>query len=41
MKKIRTEERAKAEMSLFRILHFASHGVLDATNPLYSYVALS
>ncbi len=36
-----TEERAKAEMSRFRILHFATHGVLEETNPLYSYVALS
>ncbi len=34
------EESAKAEMSRFRILHFATHGVLDWTNPLYSYIVL-
>jgi CHAT domain-containing protein len=27
-------------MSLYRILHFATHGVLDETNPLYSYIML-
>ena len=36
-----TEERAKAEMGRFRILHFATHGILDGTNPMYSHVVLS
>jgi CHAT domain-containing protein len=28
-------------MGRFRILHFATHGILDGTNPLYSHVVLS
>ena len=36
-----TEERAKADMSRFRVLHFATHGILDGMNPLYSHVVLS
>ena len=36
-----TEERAKAEMSQARILHFAAHGILDSANPLYSHIILS
>jgi CHAT domain-containing protein len=36
-----TEDRAKAEMARYRILHFATHGILDGSNPLYSHVVLS
>jgi len=36
-----TEDRAKAEMARFRILHFATHGILDGANPLYSHLVLS
>jgi CHAT domain-containing protein len=36
-----SEDRAKADMARFRILHFATHGILDGTNPLYSHVVLS
>ena len=36
-----TEDKAKAEMGSFSILHFAAHGILDATNPLYSHIVLS
>jgi CHAT domain-containing protein len=36
-----TEERAKAEMSKFDVLHFATHGVLDGKDPLYSNILLS
>ena len=36
-----TEERAKAEMSQFEVLHFATHGVLDGKDPLYSNILLS
>ena len=36
-----TEERAKSEMTRFRILHFATHGILDGINPLYSNLVLS
>ncbi len=35
------EERAKAEMGNYRILHFATHGVLDTLNPMYSHLLLS
>ena len=28
-------------MSRFRVLHFATHGILDGMNPLYSHVVLS
>ena len=36
-----TEALAKAEMPRFHILHFATHSVLDETNPLYSYGTFS
>ncbi len=36
-----TEDKAKAEMTRYRILHFATHGILDGANPLYSHVVLS
>jgi CHAT domain-containing protein/tetratricopeptide (TPR) repeat protein len=36
-----TEEKAKAEMGRFSVLHFAAHGILDSTNPLYSHIVLS
>lgn len=35
------EERAKSEMGKYRILHFATHGILDDQNPMYSNVLLS
>jgi CHAT domain-containing protein len=35
------EDRAKAEMGHYRILHFATHGVLDSTSPMYSNIVLS
>lgn len=35
------EQRAKAEMGRYRILHFATHGVLDDLNPMYSHLVLS
>ena len=35
------EERAKAEVGGYRVLHFATHGVLDDRNPMYSHVLLS
>ena len=35
------EERAKAEVGDYRVLHFATHGVLDDRNPMYSHVLLS
>jgi len=36
-----TEERAKVEMRDRRILHFATHGVLDDRNPMYSRLLLA
>jgi CHAT domain-containing protein len=36
-----TEDRAKAEMSQFEVLHFATHGILDGKDPLYSHILLS
>jgi CHAT domain-containing protein len=36
-----TEDRAKAEMSRFEVLHFATHGILDGKDPLYSNILLS
>lgn len=36
-----SEDKAKAEMARFRILHFATHGIMDGTNPLYSHIVLS
>jgi CHAT domain-containing protein len=35
------ETLAKAEMGNYRILHFATHGVLDDLNPMYSHLVLS
>jgi CHAT domain-containing protein len=35
-----TKERWKAAAPDYRILHLAVHGVLDGSNPLYSYLAL-
>jgi CHAT domain-containing protein/uncharacterized protein HemY len=36
-----TEDRFKAEAGEFRILHLATHGLLNETNPMYSHVLLS
>lgn len=35
------EALAKAEMGKYRVLHFATHGVLDDLNPMYSHLVLS
>jgi CHAT domain-containing protein len=35
------EDRAKAEMGKYRVLHFATHGILDSVNPMYSHIVLS
>lgn len=35
------EERAKAEAAQHRILHLATHGVLNNANPLYSHLLLA
>jgi CHAT domain-containing protein/tetratricopeptide (TPR) repeat protein len=35
------EDRLKAEAGQYRILHFATHGVLNDAAPLYSYLALA
>jgi tetratricopeptide (TPR) repeat protein len=35
------EERAKAEAPAYRVLHFATHGILNSTSPMYSYLVLS
>jgi CHAT domain-containing protein/Tfp pilus assembly protein PilF len=35
------EERAKAEAPAYRVLHFATHGILDSTSPMYSHLVLS
>jgi CHAT domain-containing protein/Tfp pilus assembly protein PilF len=35
------EDAVKAEMGKYRVLHFATHGVLDNSNPLYSYIILA
>jgi CHAT domain-containing protein len=35
------EDRLKAEAGQARILHFATHGVLNNAAPLYSYLALA
>lgn len=36
-----TEENAKTEMPRFKVLHFATHGILDSQDPLYSHILLS
>lgn len=35
------EERAKAEAGSYRILHLATHGVLNDSSPMYSHVLLA
>jgi CHAT domain-containing protein len=35
------EEKAKEEIRKYRVLHFATHGILDSANPMYSHVVLS
>ena len=35
------EDRVKSEASGARILHFATHGMLDNTSPMYSHLALA
>ena len=35
------EDKVKAEMGRYRVIHFATHGVLDDRNPLYSYLLLA
>ena len=35
------EDTVKAEMGQYRVIHFATHGVLDDRNPLYSYLLLA
>jgi CHAT domain-containing protein len=35
------EDRLKAEAGQARILHFATHGVLNNASPMYSYLALA
>lgn len=35
------EEAVKAEMGRYRVVHFATHGVLNDRNPLYSYLVLA
>jgi CHAT domain-containing protein len=35
------EGAAKTEMSKYRVLHFATHGVFDDRNPLYSYIVFA
>jgi CHAT domain-containing protein len=35
------EDRAKKEASTCRILQFATHGILDNTNPMYSRLVMS
>lgn len=36
-----SEEAAKAQLGDYRMIHFATHGILDSANPLYSSVVLS
>jgi CHAT domain-containing protein len=35
------ESRAKAESSAYDVIHFATHGVLDDNNPMYSHLLLA
>lgn len=35
------EDTIKAEMRQYRVIHFATHAVLDDRNPLYSYLLLA
>jgi CHAT domain-containing protein len=35
------EDTVKAELGKYRVLHFATHGVLDDRNPLYSCIVLA
>jgi CHAT domain-containing protein len=35
------EDRAKAESPAFRILQFATHGILNSSSPMYSHLLLS
>lgn len=35
------EERAKEEAGKYDVLHFATHGLLDDHNPMYSYLVLA
>ena len=35
------EDRVKREAGAARILHFATHGILDNTSPMYSHLALA
>ncbi len=35
------EDTVKAEMGRYRVIHFATHGVLDDRSPLYSYLLLA
>jgi CHAT domain-containing protein len=35
------EEEVKSAMAGYRMLHFATHGVLDDLNPMYSHLALA
>ena len=35
------EERVKSEIEKYQVLQFATHGVADLANPLYSYLLLS
>lgn len=35
------EERAKTEAGKYRIIHFATHGILNDASPMYSYLVLS
>lgn len=36
-----TETRLKREIGRYRIMHFATHGIFDDVEPLYSHIALS
>jgi CHAT domain-containing protein len=35
------EDRAKAEAPAFRVIQFATHGILDGNSPMYSHLVLS